>query len=431
MENGKGKAATSSAAPRAHAVLSASASKQWLNCPPSARLEEQFPNESSTYADEGTAAHKLGEYKVRHGYLHERMRRPQSDYYTEEIEQATDMYTEFVVGIIEEMKWKGINPLVLVEERLDFSDVVPDGFGTGDMVIIGKTDDGKGLIHIVDYKNGTGVFVSADHNSQMMLYALGALRGYGYIYEIEIVRMSIVQPRLDNISTFECTKAELLEWAESIKPIAKLAYEGKGEQKPGEWCQFCRAKPLCKARMKEALSLAREEFLDLDAGKGVLEDGAEETDATAPYNRDDSAPTFKAPGLVPLSELEEVLPTLNRISSWIDAVFAYVSSEAINHGVPIKGYKVVRGRSNREFTDIEAVIKAAHEAGYNDLYKQELITLAECERMMGKKKFAEILGEYVTKPLGKLSLVPESDKQPAVDVNSGNNSAEADFEALD
>ena len=430
MKNGKSKAETA-ASSRPHAILSASSSKQWLNCPPSARLQEQFPNESTAYAEEGTAAHKLAEYKVRHGYLHERMKRPQSDYYTDEIDQATDVYADFVAGIIEDMKRNGVNPLVLVEERLDFSDVVPEGFGTGDMVVIGKTDDGKGLIHIVDYKNGTGVFVSAVHNSQMMLYALGALHGYDYIYDVEVVRMSIVQPRMDNISTFECTKTELLEWAESIKPIARLAYEGKGEQKPGDWCQFCRAKPLCRARMEEALALAREEFLDLDAGKGALAGEAEATDATAPYAPDNSAPTFKAPGLIPLVELENVLPTLNRISSWIEAVFAYVSSEAINHGVPIRGYKVVRGRSNREFTDIEAVIKAAQDAGYNDLYKHELITLTEFEKMMDKKKFSEILGEYVTKPLGKLSLVPESDKRPAVDVSNENSSVSDDFDALD
>ena len=219
---------------RGHAVLSASAAKRWINCPPSARLNEQFPNESSVYADEGTAAHELGEYKIRHGYLHDRMQRPQSDYYTEEIEQATDMYAEFVIATIEEMKRTGATPLVLVEEKLDYSHVAPDGYGTGDIVIVGKTADGRGLIHVVDYKNGKGVFVDADHNPQMMLYAIGALRAYGYIYDIEVVRMTIVQPRLENISTCEMEAAELTAWGESIKPIAKLAYEDMGEQKCGD-----------------------------------------------------------------------------------------------------------------------------------------------------------------------------------------------------
>lgn len=411
---------------RGHAVLSASAAKRWINCPPSARLNEQFPNESSVYADEGTTAHELGEYKIRHGYLHDRMQRPQSDYYTEEIEQATDMYAEFVIATIEEMKRTGASPLVLVEEKLDYSHVAPDGYGTGDIVIVGKTTDGRGLIHVIDYKNGKGVFVDADHNPQMMLYAIGALRAYGYIYDIEVVRMTIVQPRLENISTCEMGAAELTAWGESIKPIAKLAYKGKGEQKCGDWCRFCKAKPVCKACADEALALAREEFLDLDADTAPLEE-VETTDATAPYGTGSTAPTFKPPGLVPLDELTAILPTLNRISSWIEAVFAFVSAEAINHGVHIEGYKVVEGRSKRVFTDTKAVVNAATENGYTDIYKQELISLTEFEKMMGKKRFAEILGEYVAKPPGKLALVPDSDPRPAVDLST----AEDEFEVLD
>ena len=211
--------------------------------------------------------------------------------------------------------------------------------------------------------------------------------------------MSIIQPRLENISTYEISAADLRAWGESIKPIAQMAFEGKGEQHPGDWCRFCRAKAVCKACMEEALALAREEFLDLDGG--ALADEAEETDATAPYNADTSAPVLKSPGLVSFSELVKVLPTLNRISSWIESVFAFVSGEAINHGVPVEGYKVVEGRSKRIFTDTKAVIKAAESEGYTDIYKQELLTLTEFEKMMGKKKFAEILGQYVTKPPGE------------------------------
>lgn len=422
---------------RGHAVLSASASKQWLNCPPSARLQEQFPNESSVYAEEGTAAHELGEYKIRHGYLHDRMRRPQSDYYNEEIEAATDMYAEFAIEVIEELKRSGSEPLILVEERLDYSHIAPGGFGTGDLIVIGKTGEGHGLIHVIDYKNGKGVFVSADHNPQMMLYALGALHAYGYIYDIDLVRMSIVQPRLENISTFEMTADELTAWGESIRPIAQLAYEGKGVQKAGDWCRFCRAKPVCRVCMEEALSLAREEFLDLD---GML-DGPEsapteaedaeantETDATAAYRPDVDTAVFKSPSLVPVSELAEVLPTLNRISSWIESVFAFLSGEAINHGMAVPGYKVVEGRSRRIFSDTKAVIDAAVQNGYTDLYKQELISLTEFEKMMGKKKFVEILGKYVLKPPGKLALVPESDPRPVVDLM---NTAEDEFKALE
>lgn len=402
--------------PDVHALLSASSSKQWLHCPPSVRLQENFPNESSVYAAEGTYAHEVCEYKVRK-YLKERVKRPQSEEYdTEEIEQITDVYAEFVITIIEEMKENGCEPLAFVEERVDYSHIAPSGFGTADMLIIGKDEQGHGILHVCDFKTGAGVFVDADHNSQMMLYAIGALAAYGFLYDIEIVRMSIIQPRLDNISTFECSRQELEDWGESIKPIAKLAYEGKGEQHPGDWCRFCRAKPVCKACADEALALCREDFLDLDAG--AFDDTAEESDMTAPYEADTQTAVFKQPGLIPISELAEILPTLNRISSWIEAVFAFVSSEAINHGVLIPGYKVVEGRSKRVFTDTKAVVDVAVQNGYTDLYKQTLITLTEFEKMMGKKKFNELLGEYVAKPPGKLALVPESDPREPVDLTT-------------
>lgn len=402
--------------PEVHALLSASSSKQWLHCPPSVRLQEGFPNESSVYTAEGTFAHEICEYKVRK-YLHERVKRPQSEEYdTEEIEQITDVYAEFVISIIEKMKENGCEPLAFVEERVDYSHIAPSGFGTADMLIIGKDEHGRGLLHVCDFKTGAGVFVDADHNSQMMLYAIGALAAYGFLYDVEIVRMSIIQPRLDNISTFECNRQELEDWGESIKPTALLAFEGKGEQHPGDWCRFCRAKPVCKACADEALALCREDFLDLDAG--AFDDTAEESDMTAPYEADTQTAVFKQPGLIPLSELAEILPTLNRISAWIDAVFAFVSSEAINHGVPIPGYKVVEGRSKRVFTDTKAVVDVAVQNGYTDLYKQTLITLTEFEKMMGKKKFNELLGEYVAKPPGKLALVPESDPREPVDLTT-------------
>ena len=420
--------------PDVHALLSASSSKRWLNCPPSVRLEENFPNESSVFAEEGTFAHSVCEYKVKK-YLHERVKRPQSEEFeSEEIEQITDVYAEFVISIIEEMKRNGSEPLAFVEERVDYSNIAPGGFGTADMIIIGRDENGKGLLHIADFKCGRGVFVDVNHNSQMMLYALGALNAYGYIYDIQTVRMSIIQPRLDNVNTFECSRKELEDWGESIKPIAKLAYEGKGEQKPGDWCRFCRAKPVCKACKDEAMSLCRDEFLDLDALNAGAQSEAraspekvQETDMTAPYNPDTSAPVFKQPRLISLNELEKILPTLNRISSWIESVFAYISSEAINHGVPIEGYKVVEGRSKRVFTDTKAVVEKAVENGYTDLYKKELISLTEFEKMMGKKKFAEILGDYVVKPPGKLALVPDNDPRPAVDLNS---TAEDEFQKL-
>jgi len=421
--------------PEVHALLSASSSKQWLNCPPSARLQEGFPNESSSYAEEGTFAHSVCEYKVKK-YLHERVTRPQSEqWYTEEIDEITDVYAEFVISVIEQMKLNGCEPLVLVEERVDYSHIAPSGFGTADMLIIGKDENGRGLLHICDFKAGQGVFVDADHNSQMMLYALGGLAAYGYLYDIEIVRMTIIQPRLENISTFESTREKLEAWGESIRATAKLAYEGKGEQKPGDWCRFCRAKPVCRACAEEALSLARNEFLDLDIGVFAESEmpvtDTEESDITAAYNPDQNTAVFRQPGLIPFSELEEILPTLNRISSWIEAVFAFVTSEAIQHGVPVKGYKVVEGRSKRIFTDQKAVVQTAMDNGYTDLYKQQLISLTEFEKLMGKKRFSELLGDYVVKPPGKLALVPDSDPRPPVELDGANITSEQDFSVLD
>ena len=247
--------------PDVHALLSASSSKQWLHCPPSVRLQENFPNESSVYAEEGTFAHEICEYKVRK-YLHERVKRPQSEEFdTEEIEQITDVYAEFVISIIEQMRENGCEPLAFVEERVDYSHIAPSGFGTADMLIIGKDENGRGLLHVCDFKTGKGVFVDADHNSQMMLYALGALRLFDALYDIEEISMTIYQPRRDNISTWTITVDDLLSWTENVlKPRAELAFRGEGDYIPGSWCTFCKAAVKCRARAEAKLQLARYEF---------------------------------------------------------------------------------------------------------------------------------------------------------------------------
>lgn len=405
-------------ASRGHALLTASGSPRWMNCTPSARLEAQFPNESSIYAEQGTAVHEFCEYLVRKD-LHERVQMPQSEFYTEEALENAEIYREFVAEKVEEMRSAGLIPMVMVEEKLDFSNIVPEGFGTGDCLILAP-----GKLHIIDYKNGHHM-VDAHRNSQLMLYALGALNMYDYLFNVQEVSMSIVQPRVENISTYTCSKEELVSWGETVKPIAKLAFEGKGEQKPGEWCFFCKAKAVCRACAEEAMALVKTEFLDLDSG--VLVDETEETDATASYDPDTTAPTFKSPSLLTKAEIEQMLPTLNRIESWIEAIFAFVSSEAINHGICWNGYKVVEGRSKRQFLDPKVVASAATQAGYTDIYKTEMISLTEFEKLMGKKKFQEVLGEYVVKPPGKLALVPESDPRPAVDLDT----AEDEFTPLE
>lgn len=408
--------------PDVHALLSASSSHRWLNCPPSVRLEQNFPDSTSVFAKEGTFCHSLGEMKIRH-YLHEPCKRPQSEEFdTEEIEQISDTYAQFVIEKTEEFRKNG-SPLLMVEERVDYSFVAPGGFGTSDAVIIGKDPDGSGVLHICDLKTGKGVFVEVHDNPQLKLYALGALHAYEDLFDIDKVRMSIVQPRLDNIATDEMTAVDLKAWGESIKPIAKLAYEGNGKQKPGDWCRFCRAKASCKACADEAMGLVRDEFLDLDARSSAKETTSSEDTETLSEKKTAPAPVFKEPALLSKSQIESLLPSLNRISNWIESVFAYVSSEAINHNEHWEGYKVVEGRSRRQFTNEKDVVDAAAKAGYTDLYKKQLMTLTEIEKLMGKKKFADILGDFVVKPPGKLSLVEDSDPRPAVDPSA----AEDDF----
>lgn len=453
---------------RAHSLLSASSSKRWLNCPPSAVLNDRFPDKTSVFAAEGTAMHERCEWKLRSA-LGEIMDEPHSEYDTEETDQVTDVYAEFCLTEIEKMRRSGMDPLVLIEERLDYTHVAPGGFGTGDLVLVGKDEDGRGLIHVIDFKGGRGVRVDNSRenpNSQMMLYAIGALKAYSWLVNVEIVKMTIIQPRLDNYPSCELTVDELNAWAEEIRPVALMAYEGKGEQRPGDWCLFCKAKAVCRACAEEALALAREEFTDLDeetastdaddAGISDLGNGnpgnrdpgngdpgkpgdaesetAESTssDLTEPYELDRQTVVFKSPNLISLPELAAMLPTLRRIASWIEAVFAYVSAEAITSGIPIPGYKVVEGRARRIFSDAEAAAKAAESAGVTNIYKTELKSLAEIEKMMGKKRFAEVLGEYVIKPPGKLSLVEESDPRPAVNTaGPARTSSTEEFEVLE
>ena len=436
----KGEAPALDHSHRKHSLLSASSSKRWLNCPPSAVLNDRFPDKTSVYAAEGTAMHERCEWKLRTA-LGEQMEEPHSQFDTEETEQVTDVYAEFCLTEIEKMRKSGMEPLVLIEEKLDYSHIAPGGFGTGDLVLAGKDENGKGLIHVIDFKGGRGVRVdnSREHpNSQMMLYAVAALKAYSWLVDVEIVRMTIIQPRLDNYPTCELTVDELNAWAESIKPIARMAFEGKGEQNPGDWCMFCKAKAVCRACADEALTLAREEFTDLDDETEAIDSGhdgavsgskegepeaaepeaVEPSDLTEPYDIDRQTVAFKSPNLIPIAELAGMLPTLSRIASWIETVFAFVSEEAITHGTVIPGYKVVEGRARRVFSDAEAAAKAATDAGVTNIYKTELRSLAEIEKMMGKKRFAEVLGDYVIKPPGKLSLVPEDDPRPAVNTGS-------------
>ncbi len=367
-----------------HAVLSASGAHRWLNCLPSARLELEFVNNESSAAAEGTAAHALCEHKLKKA-LHMRSKRPVSVYNSDEMEEHSDAYVEFVMEQLELAKQSCTDPLILIEQRLDFSCYVPQGFGTGDCIIIA---DKK--LHIIDFKYGMGVLVDAVDNPQMKLYALGALEIYDSLYDIEEVSMTIFQPRRENVSTWTIRVEDLKDWAEKeLKPRAKKAYDGEGEYLPGEWCTFCRAAVKCRARAEEKLKLAQSEF--------------------------------KLPPLLTDSEIEEVLSKLSDLTKWANEIIAYATDAAVNHGKEWHGFKVVEGRSVRKYKDEDAVAEVAKANGYKDIFRQSLITLTEMERLMGKSKFEKILGDLIYKPPGKPTLVPLSDKRPAMNVSNAKN----------
>ena len=367
-----------------HAVLSASGSHRWLNCLPSARLELEFENSESNAAAEGTAAHALCEHKLKKA-LHMRSKRPVSVYNSDEMEEHSDAYVEFVMEQLELARQSCTDPLILIEQRLDFSCYVPQGFGTGDCIIIGDKN-----LHIIDFKYGMGVLVDAVENPQMKLYALGALEIYDSLYDIEEVSMTIFQPRRENVSTWTIPVKELKDWAENeLRPKAKKAYEGEGDYLPGEWCTFCRAAVKCRARAEEKLKLAQMEF--------------------------------KLPPLLTDSEIEEVLSKLSDLTKWANEIIAYATDAAVNHGKEWHGFKVVEGRSVRKYKDEEAVAGVAKANGYKDIYRHSLITLTEMQKLMGKKKFEEILGGLIHKPPGKPTLVPLSDKRPAMNISNVKN----------
>lgn len=367
-----------------HAILSASGAHRWMNCTPSARLELAFDDNSGEATAEGTAAHALSEHKLRRA-LKMRSKKPVSPYDSDEMDTFTDGYVEFVLEIIEQAKQSCNDPLVLIEQRLNFSKYVPDGFGTGDCLIISD-----GTLHIIDFKYGQGVLVNAEENPQMKLYALGALELFDGIYDISTISMTIYQPRRENVSTSTVMKESLYQWAkEVLKPKAELAFAGDGNYCPGEWCQFCRAAVKCRARAEAKMKLAAFEFA--------------------------------LPPLLSDEEIAEILTSIGDLTSWANEIMAYATDAAVNHGKYWPGFKVVEGRSNRKYTDEVAVAEAAKNAGYRDIYKQSLIAITEMEKLMGKPKFNEILGGLIIKPPGKPTLVPVSDKRPEMITSTAKN----------
>ena len=372
-----------------HAFLAASASERWLHCPPSAKLCAQEDDQGSEYARQGSDAHALCEHLLLKA-LGRETRDPTEDltYYDAEMQEAAEAYTAFVMEQVAEAKTVCHDPLICVEQTVDFSKWVQHGFGTADALIV--ADD---TLYITDMKYGVGCLVTADGedgtgNSQLKCYALGAIDTFGDLYDINRIRLSIFQPRRDNVDTFELTKADLLQWADDVlAPIAKLAYEGQGEFEAGNHCQFCRAKATCRKRAEYAMELAKYEFAD--------------------------APTLDE------NEIAKILPQIDTLVSWAEDIKSYALNQALS-GVRYPGFKLVAGRSNRKYADEAAVARVVSEAGY-DPYDKKLVGITEMTKRLGKKRFEELLNGLLIKPEGKPVLVPVTDTRPEL------NNAKNDF----
>jgi len=374
---------------RAHALLSASGASRWMNCTPSARLEESLNivDEGSDFAKEGTLAHEFGDLNLQLlsgqyepiGLEHlenELLEQRKSKFYTDEMEGQVEKYTDYVMEQFLAAQQKDPLAILSIEEKLDMTHLIEDGFGTGDACIIAD-----GELEIIDLKYGKGIRVEADDNPQLKLYGLGALDNYDMAYDIETVRLTIVQPRLDHVSSWVIPVENLQHWAETeVKTKAKLAYAGEGKTCSGDWCKWCKAKARCRALAEKNLELAKHAFSDPD----LLED----------------------------DELLEVFKQIPGLTDWAKAVESHIKSEAIK-GKKWPGYKLVEGRANRKFKDPQMAMTTLSAKGYKypDFSNTKIKGFGDLEKLLTKAKFNEILGEQVIKPKGAPTLVPESDKR--------------------
>lgn len=370
----------------AHAILSASGASRWMACTPSARLEEQFPDSTSEYAKEGTLAHELCELKVRKNLIEPMHTRTynsklkkikEHELWQDEMEKHTDTYLEYIQGLVHSYN---CTPAVMVEKKVDFSSYVPDGFGTADCIIIAD-----GTLHVIDFKYGKGVAVSAENNPQMKLYGLGAYLEYSFLYAIDKVKMTIVQPRLDEvISEYEISVTELMEWAEEVvKPLADMAYKGEGTYIAGNHCKFCRAKATCRERARMNSEVAKFDF--------------------------------KQPALLTDEEVGEALKMAQDLAKWAEDLKDYALAESLK-GKLIPGWKAVEGRGSRVFTDNEEALKVLIGSGIDEtmLYERKQLTLAQIEKVLGPRQFKELVGNMVEKSPGKPTLVLDTDKREAI-----------------
>lgn len=387
--------------PDNHALLSASAAHRWLNCPPSAKICEKLPDTESEYAKEGSLAHEMCEIKLNafitptpKGSLTRKLNKLKKDeMYKPEMDGYTDDYLDYIKKIALSFPTKAH---ISSERKVDYSNYAPDGFGTADCIILHGND-----LYIIDFKYGKGVPVSAEDNPQMKLYALGAVQEFSLIYPITNVHLSIIQPRIGNISEWELSTADLLSWGEQIKPVARLAYEGKGDFKSGDHCRFCKIKQTCRERAKDNLKLAQYEF-----AKPIDEAKPEE-------------PTLSD------KEVGEILKLAGRLKKWVEDIEAYALTAILN-GKKITGWKAVEGRTTRSFTDIEKVFEVLEKNGFprEAFYERKQLPFTKIESIVGKKDFEALLDHLITRTKGKPTLAPESDKRPPYVQGT---SAEEDF----
>lgn len=375
-----------------HALLSASSAYRWMHCPPSARLTERMKDTASLYAAEGTLAHTIGEL-ILDEYLFNKLGCYEANWaavkshelYYEGMIDEVSIYTDYVIEQFHAAVQATGDPVIYLEEKLDYSSYVPAGFGTGDCIIIAD-----GQMEVIDLKFGKGVEVSAVDNPQLMLYALGAYEQFGFIYNIHTIKTTIAQVRLNHISSSIISTDMLIDWAENkVKPVAELAFEGKGEQNPGDWCKFCKIKADCKARAEKNLTFIEEH----------------------------------KEGQITLEFMAEILSQADEIVSWITDIKDGALNKALE-GQEIPGYKLVEGRSNRQITDEAALAEILEKETTkpDEIWKPKALqTITALEKLFGKKRFGELAKAYIVKPPGKPTLVPNSDKRPAL------NSPEDDF----
>lgn len=383
--------------PGQHALLSPSAAHRWMNCTAAPRLEATAPDEDSSYAQEGTLAHAYCAKKLK-SFIGldttdeaKEIAQLNDEYHTGEMDEYTDTYKTIVLEKFNAARTVTKDAQLLIETRLDFSEYVPEAFGTSDATIIAD-----GLMEVIDFKYGKGVRVSAVDNEQMKIYALGAYLKHSFEYRIDRVRMTIVQPRIDNLSEFEMSIPDLLKWADEVlRPKAVEAFSDHGIQNPGEWCQFCKVKCGCKALAEKCTSIAQ-------------------------GNPD--------PGLItPKKMAADILPWLAIIKSWVSSMEDYTLQQALA-GVSYPGYKLVEGRSNRKITDDKAVIALLSKEGYDEseyMKPAVLCGIGDLEKLVGKKRLAVLCADYITKPQGKPTLTTSDDKRPAY------NAAADDFNDIE